>query len=98
MIINYIKMADLRYKENKCYMPSDTLVKFLNETLQIEKEKENLQNAGKPIPEILQHRMTKNRRMKVHVLDKLVFPSMANIVTLFEHVSKNSELQKVFDD
>lgn len=90
-------MVNLRYKDNKSYTPSDALIKFLNETLQIEEEKEALQFAGENIDDDLDSRINKNKRMKVYVLDKLIFPSMSNLVIFFEYVSKHRELQKVFD-
>jgi hypothetical protein len=37
-------------------------------------------------------------RMKVHVLDKFIFPSMANLTVFLEYIAKNEELQATFDD
>ena len=94
----YIKMPKIRLKDNKNYTPSLSLLKFLEETLQIETEKQNLHNSGAKISEDLERRIKNNRRMKVYMLDNLIFPSMANLVVFFEFVANYVNLQKIFDD
>jgi len=91
-------MGVKKQKTNKSYTPSRSLSSFLEETLQIEIEKQNLRSAGAKMSEDLEVRIKNNKRMKVHILDKIIFPSMANLVVFFEYVSNHGNLQKVFDD
>ncbi len=85
-------------KPKECYTPSVSLLNYLDDKLEIEKKKQLLQDAGKAIPRELEERARDNKRMKVYVLDKIIFPSMANVLAFFEYVSKNPDLQELFDD
>ena len=38
------------------------------------------------------------RKLKVRILDKFVFPAMANLFYFFNEISKHPELQESFDD
>ena len=78
-----------------CYTPSETLQNYLNERLQLERIEADVGDAAGTN---LTKKIREMSRMKVHVLNKIVFPSMANIVYFLETVSKNPELQKVFDN
>jgi hypothetical protein len=78
---------------SNCYTPSRTLENYFEQRLQLEHlgaDDTNAVSRNKKIREM--------NRMKVHILNKIVFPSMANIVYFLETVSKNPELQQVFDD
>lgn len=87
-----------RKKRSPSYAPSDTLLSYFKDKLAIERKKQQYQNNGTQIPGELEKEIAANNRRKVYVLDEIIFPSMANIVTLFEYVSKNPELQSSLDD
>jgi hypothetical protein len=83
----------------ECYKPSDTLVKFLNKKLQYEKKGKEIVMGGKR--DLSQEEAKEGRnldRRKVHVLNNIIFPSMANLTVFLEYIAKNEELQTVFED
>jgi glutaredoxin-related protein len=66
----------------------------MNEMLRaIQRKEEGLDAAGDT------HKVLRQlERRKVHYLNNVIFPSMANVVYFLEMVSKNPELQEEFDD
>jgi hypothetical protein len=81
-------------KALNCYKPSQKLVEFINETLRaVQMKEQGLTAAGDT------HKASRLLgRKKVHYLNNVIFPSMANVVYFLEMVSKNPELQEEFDD
>ena len=92
-----IKSQVKKDKITNGYMPNNSLVKFLEEKLRFEKER-NSKLPGEKLSKNDQKKGQELKRMKNYILNKHVFQSMANLVTFFEYVSKNPELQQVFDD
>jgi hypothetical protein len=85
--------------EKQCYKPSDSLVRFLENKLQYEKKRKEIVMGGKRDLSKEEEQEGRNLdRMKVHVLDKYIFPSMANLTVFLEYIAKNEELQTVFED
>ncbi|MGA9743802.1 MAG: hypothetical protein WBQ16_04235 [Nitrososphaeraceae archaeon] len=76
------------------YIPSARLSSYLKEKLSIERYR----MEGKVEDADFTKRKRNNDRMKVEVLDKIIFPSMANIVYYFEQIKNSRELQKVFEE
>ena len=64
------------------YRPSEELVKYMSEILQLE-----IQHTGKRNAEIPRTSNRKSRR-KNYYLNKYVFPSMANVVVFLECASR----------
>jgi hypothetical protein len=84
-------------KTSNGYIPNKSLVKFLEEKLHYEKQRK-LKLAGERLSRNEEKKGQELKRMKNYILNKHIFQSMANLVTFFEYISKNQELQKVFDD
>lgn len=80
------------------YIPSETLVGYLDNRLQIEKERRASLSAGEEESPEMEKKLINSKRRKVYVLNNIIFPSMANIVIFFEYISKNPELQVLFED
>ena len=81
-------------KALNCYKPSQKLVEFMNEMLRTKQMKEQGLTAAGDTHKALRQL----ERRKVHYLNNVIFPSMANVVYFLEMVSKNPELQEEFDD
>ena len=83
----------------QCYKPSYTLVDYLENKLQYEKKRKQIVMGGKR--DLSEQEVQEGRnldRMKVHILDKYIFPSMANLTVFLEYIAKNEGLQRVFED
>ncbi len=92
-------MADNDENDQKCYIPDSTLVKFMGRKLRIEKMKEEIHLSTEASPsDSFKKEIRKNDRMKSHILDKFIFPSMANLTFFFECIAEYPELQKTFED
>jgi hypothetical protein len=79
------------------YKPHEGLVGHLKERLQFERKRKELTTAGKELSVEDKEKLHNLDRMKVYVLNKYVFESMANI-TFFLEFCILPELQKVFED
>jgi hypothetical protein len=90
-----MKKARNIIQASNCYTPERTLKNYLEQRLQIERTEDNNDDAASAN---LTKKIKEMNRMKVYVLNKIIFPSMANVVYFLETVSENPELQKVFDD
>jgi len=72
------------------------LTGYIKEKLNIGKEKEKLKESD--VPEELKKRIRNNDRMKLHILNRVLFPSMANLTFFFECIAKNYKLRLLFED
>jgi hypothetical protein len=79
---------------SECYKPSPTLVNYVQKKLHAERKKREGRGAAGEVDKEL--RLLD--RSKNYTLNNIVFPSMANVVYFLEEVSKNPELQELFDD
>ena len=84
--------------EDKCYIPREALVNFVHEWLQLHQKKEVLTKAGKDLSAVDQKRIRELDRMKVYVLDTVIFPAMADLTYFFESLSVSQKLSEAFDD
>jgi hypothetical protein len=76
------------------YMPAKALVNYMIEKLHHDIETDTL-----PKLDPAQQERTRNLdRRKVHILHKIIFPSMANLVFFLESVNGNKRLQELFED
>jgi hypothetical protein len=86
-------------KENECYMPSVTLIKYMKDKLQVEQKRQKLLSRGEDLPAEDKQHIRNLDRMKVHILDSYIFPAMANLTFFLEYIAENpKELQEVFED
>ena len=70
---------------NKKIKPSETLIKYLNKTLRLERMKrKKLELPTKAV--------RNNDEMKVRALDSHIFRSMANLTYFFEFINLHPEL------
>jgi hypothetical protein len=73
------------------YKPSRSLENYVRDYLQFKKQEASMDIAAR--------RKTLNlfHRRKTHVIKKVVFPAMANLVYLFEKTNEDSNIQQDFD-
>lgn len=84
--------------EKQCYKPSDTLVSYLEERLQYEKKRKQIVMGGKRDLSEQEEQEGRNLdRRKVYVLNKYIFPSMANLTVFLEYIAKSEDLQTLFE-
>jgi len=94
----YIKTYDNGLVKQKRFRINPTLATYFKEKIAIARENENLRDSGgKPSMEF-DKRVNTNTRMKTHILDKIIFPSMANLMCFFFAIAKNYQLRLLFDD
>jgi hypothetical protein len=79
----------------KSYVPDKSIVNYMNEKLQFEKERNKLSLRGEALQTNPLYSTLKKR--KVDVLDR-VFRSMANIVFFFDRISTEEDLREDFED
>jgi hypothetical protein len=95
-------------KSAECYMPSTALANLMRNMLQLSNKlnKEKRAGGGKgsakikaniTSKELVRERKNHNRR-KVYVLNNHIFPAMANLTVLLEHMQKNSYIREIFED
>ena len=53
---------------------------------------------GKKLSRNFEKKINRNNRMKVHILDTVIFPSMANLLYFFWQVSLDYKFRDLFDD
>ena len=83
-----------KVKAKSCYTPDADLIDFLKERLDLlKKQKRGERSTLKD--SILKRN---NDSTKVYVLNNYVFPSMANLITYFESIGNNPELQEDSED
>lgn len=82
----------------ECYSPAPELTNYLYEKLLLETEKRRIREAGEEEIEEFQRKVRSNDVTKVRILDKIIFPSMANLVIFLNKISKHVEIQSVFEN
>lgn len=70
-------------------MPSEALSNYMENTLHIREERQELLERGEELSEGKKDELRNLDRMKVHILDKHIFQSMANLVYFFEFIAKH---------
>lgn len=85
-------------KVDESYAPSPAIVNYMEKKLRLVEKEENLHQAGEELSEDDKNERRKLNRDKVYILNKLIFPAMANLTIFLEYIESNEELQKVFDD
>lgn len=82
------------------YNPDQRLVDWFRKRLVLEQEKRQFKDPkkrGQKPSNKFHKNMKESGARKVEVLDKVVFPSMANLMYFFEAIEMNSELKYLFD-
>lgn len=82
----------------KCYKAEPRLDEYLTEKLQIETERQRIRDAGEAENGEFQSRVRANDAKKVHILDKIIFPSMANLTFFLHWISSHREIQSVYEN
>lgn len=99
---SYIKKSKIKGVQkiggDKSYIPEDTLVNFIQEWLQIHKKRETLTLEGKRLSKSEEERIRELDRMKVHVIDNIIFPAMANLTYFFEAMAASTRMSIAFED
>ena len=85
-------------KTKDAYKPSRTLTKYLDEKLQVLNLERESKRAGKLSLDKNQKKKELNQRNRVHVLNRHIFESMANLITFFEFVRSDYKLLEEFHD
>ena len=66
--------------------------------LRLLQKEQNLRQAGEELSEDDKTERRNLDRDKLYILNKQIFPAMANITVFLEYMTRNEELQEVFDD
>lgn len=82
----------------KSYIPNETLVNFIQEWLHLHKKKQALVLEGKELSEEDKKKIRKSDRMKVYVLDSIIYPSFTNLIYFFEAIASSRILSEAFED
>lgn len=83
--------GDVHKGTAKSYLPDYSIVRLLTLLLQYKSDIEDRQIVDKSKKRYLD-------KEKVTILDKFIFPSMANLTFFFKSISRYPELKKIFDD
>lgn len=98
----YMKNKNLKQSnsigEGKSYIPDETIVNFIQGWLQLHKKKAVLAKDGKELSEEDKKKIREFDRMKVYILDKFIFQSMANLIYFFEAIASSRRLSEAFED
>ncbi|MGD1838538.1 MAG: hypothetical protein ACPKPY_10845 [Nitrososphaeraceae archaeon] len=86
------------HKLKNSYSVSDTLLSYLDERVTTTKQRMKILDAGEKISDELEKKNNSLKKRKVWILDKYIFPSMANLVVFFECLEKNPEIRELFED
>lgn len=86
------------HKTEESYRPSPTIANYMDRKLRFLDKERNLLHAGKDLPEDDKKERRNLDREKVYILNKHIFPAMANLTVFLEYIAGNEKLQKVFDD
>lgn len=79
----------------RAFRASQYLEKYLKKKLEIEKRKKE---PGYQLSEMDERESKANNKNKNKVLNKHLFPSIANLVYFFEFINKHPELDGIFDE
>jgi hypothetical protein len=96
--------ATTSYSVKGSYKPSTTLTNFMKEKLRLFKLEKELREKGLELPGREKKNKRANDRMKVHVLNKHVFESMANLTYFLETAARlefelgEKEVDPIFED
>ena len=81
-----------------CYRYEQRLEEYLIEALRLQKaEEKNSKEPGSKVSNKHESEKLKNQNDKVDVLNKIIFPSMANLIYLFEFMNKHPEVDKILN-
>lgn len=99
---SYIKKSKIRgvqkIGDDKSYIPDDSLVNFIQEWLEIHKKRDALTLEGKRLSKSEVERIRELDRMKVHIIDNIIFPAMANLTYFFEAMAASTRMSIAFED
>jgi hypothetical protein len=79
-----MKTVKRSHSTTQSYKVSSTLIDYMEEKLRLFKLEKELRENGRDLSEREKKKKRANDRMKVHVLNKHVFESMANLTYFFE--------------
>lgn len=97
MTITKLKQVS-KVGEAKSYIPREALVNYIQEWLQLHQKKDALTQAGKELSAADQKRIRELDRMKVYIIDTVIFPAMADLTYFFESLSVSKKLSEAFDN
>lgn len=94
----YVKSSIKRQETSECYVPSDTLVKYMEQKLRLTQIVHDKTERGEEVSkEEGDSRILLDRR-KVDILNKHIFPSMANVTYFLEFINEHPILRKSFEN
>lgn len=98
------KDTNITYKEKnlnpKYFHPDEGLVNWFKERLELLEEKEEFElkkDAGEKLLNSFYKKMKASGARKTEILDKIIFPSMANLIYFFETITTSHSLQNLFE-
>lgn len=85
-------------KKIRHYSPNGSLVDFMRDRLQLEKQLSHLRGGEKEIPGELSKKTVSLGTQKNRLLNNILFQAMADITFFFKEIGRHDELRKVFDE
>ena len=87
-----------KINEIKSYTVNEALVKFMIDWLQIHKKRDKLLKEGTELSPEDKKKLRETDRMKVYVIDNIIFPAIANLTYFFEAIASSSRAHAAFRD
>ena len=87
-----------RIDDDKCYIPDETLVTFLQDWLHIHQKRERLTKEGEGLSSEDEKRLRNLDKKKIDYIDNTIFPAMANLTYFFEAMASSDRLANAFED
>ena len=86
---------------SKYYNPNEELILWLQKRQNLEQKRSNFhkskKNAGKKLPNSFDKKIKESSARKSEILDKIIFPSMANLIYFFECVNATPKMKELFE-
>ena len=93
-----MKRSFQRINSEKSYIPDETLVSFIHNWLHIHKKREQMVKEGRELSSEEKAELRKSDRMKVYILDNMIFPALANLTYFFEALAASDRMANAFVD
>ncbi|MCV0431673.1 hypothetical protein [Nitrosopumilus sp.] len=87
-----------KIKDEKSYIPDETLVTFIQDWLHIHKKRERLTKEGKELSSEDKKKLRALDKKKVDYIDNTIFPAFANLTYFFEAMAASPRLAKGFEE
>jgi len=92
---------EAKNKSPKYYNPDSALIDWFQQRLELEEERSIFSKvkakAGKKLPNTFNSKIKESAAKKSLLLDKIIFPSMTNLIYFFECVNSTPKMKELFE-